>query len=277
MTKKGQQTSDASNLPYLEYCSIDMASQLLGVQVELIEHYIEIGAVNPVVKLHRVVESENISFLTDSDKPQKINEGRYSKIRDSGNNDYLLTGLWKVKDLVIVNDILHCLEAGQRAVGLSNLVRFAPIDVKGKSNLAELCTYTVFDDQITRSDLLLLRTDLLAMESAIKKQLPISNIYSDERLSKENVEQLKETQLVVTTKSKIKEAKLIQFALKIYDEFAGREEKNLRIASAAKWAERVLDHHYRVDEWKEEEPLSKDRLTRLLSPHFKAIQDQTRT
>ncbi|WP_447074302.1 hypothetical protein [Vibrio alginolyticus] len=198
MAKKPQPLALETKLPYIEYCTLEQAAELLSAPLWMIDHYIEIGAVHPVVQLNRRVDSENITTIDanghvavpDANTLEKANECRYSKIRSIGDGEYLLSGLWKIINLVIIKDILSCREPGQRAVGLSSLVRFSPVDVKGEVFVSNLCTYTVFDDQITRSDLLLLRDDLLAIEGAIEKHQPISNIYNDKKLSKEHTKQL---------------------------------------------------------------------------------------
>ncbi|WP_430469109.1 hypothetical protein [Vibrio alginolyticus] len=194
MAKKPQKPTTETKLPYLEYCTLEQAAGLLNVPLWIIQHYLEIGAVQPVVKLNRLVDSGNVLFPDGDPDLQKINDNLYSKICNAGNDDYLLTGLWKIKNQVIVNDILSSTEREQRSAGLSGVIRFFPIDDKGGNSIEDLCTFTVFDDQITRSDLLLLRKDLLSIEGAIEKYQPIHNMYNNEMLSKEYAGQLGEIQ-----------------------------------------------------------------------------------
>ncbi|MGO2341414.1 hypothetical protein [Vibrio litoralis] len=72
-----------------------------------------------------------------------------------------------------------------------------------------------------------------------------------------------------TTKSKERQCKIITFAFGLYHNNKSNPEYDF--SSAAQWAKMVLDYSHRVDEWKEKEPLSHDRLTRLLSPYFKEL------
>ncbi|EJG1875192.1 hypothetical protein BS053_RS15695 [Vibrio parahaemolyticus] len=197
MAKKPQKPTTETKLPYLEYCTLEQAAGLLNVPLWMIQHYLEIGAIQPVVKLNRLVDCNNVRFPDNPPDLQKINENLYSKISSAGNDDYLLTGLWKIKNQVIVNDILSSTVPEQRAAGLSGLIRFSPIDSKGEDSIEDLCTFTVFDDQVTRSNLLLLRKDLLSIERAIEKHQPLGNIYNNERLSKESAGQLGEIQTAI--------------------------------------------------------------------------------
>ena len=83
------------------------------------------------------------------------------------------------------------------------------------------------------------------------------------------------------SKVKEKHAKILNFAYQIFNEFESD------ITSATRWAGKVIEYAYRDPEWKAEldnkelnkpelnrkrspeVPMSVDRLTRLLSPHFK--------
>ena len=71
------------------------------------------------------------------------------------------------------------------------------------------------------------------------------------------------------TKSKEKQCKIITFAFGLYHNNKSNPEYDF--SSAAQWAKMVLDYCHKVDEWRDKEPLSHDRLTRLLSPYFKEL------
>ncbi|PWI32150.1 hypothetical protein DI392_17470 [Vibrio albus] len=293
----------------LEYCSIERAITLFNIEQDDLYHFLLTGAISCHVLIEEwEVDSERFflrkkpSIYMGPDSFKKLEElgEETNKKRGSSISHITVTqgsvlegkfelrvgisGIWRIVGLTSIRSIL---EIDEDKIPECYLEAETSTKAKEETEFKKDNDYPfiVLNDKlipafgIPKDKVILLQSEMNKLYRAlIKGDLVLDNIYNSKSVAERETNNTKSTveldSALKTRKTEIKNAALIEFSLRIFDEFEFDENGSKQITSAATWAEMVSEYCHRVNDWKEKPPLSKDRLTRELSPYFKAKQAQ---
>lgn len=262
-----------------DYCSIERASRLFNCENEDLVHLIHRGKISAfrysknssgplsciiTSKTHKVPkELEDALFhgdaLVNNGLTQIIDSQDFSThqfLYPVPNDCFTFVGTIEISGLVPVK-----LDEPYRFCTLDGNDFQIRISHHSEKHLSVLAKNGPFES------VYLNRFDLEKIHNAIYSGEPIAEQETWHKPTKEDNHN--EEQRI--TKTEEKHNKLIAFACLTYFNFKNNEDVDISSASAL--AGEVLNQSYKVDEWKDkkEDPMSQDRLTRLLSPIFKQL------
>ncbi|PMO60348.1 hypothetical protein BCT06_12695 [Vibrio breoganii] len=280
----------------IKFCSVERASKLFDVDCEdiyqwILEDYVVPYLLIPPSQRAKTFKSDfeieddfDMSGLTELELEEGVNSAlndivglsisdvNFDAKESYGTVEGHLIGLWGIfhglnydfHDLLIGNsDCCQVMVYPVRAI-------FSKPSSLLNGNSIYLYGFGFFE--VKKSDIILIKRDLIKIDEYLSggeggfEKFKV-NPYSKSK--KQSTEVIKKN-IYTDSKPKIKNARIIDFAFKVYNDKSADIGGGHPFSSAASWADSVLDLTYKVDEWREKEPISKDRLTRELSPFYKA-------
>lgn len=283
--------SDIPKLLPLEYCTIERAAKMLRCEIEDIQHWIEIRAIDayaifdgsrgyrslltilPEMKLanEHVKLPYNLHYSGKAEKTH-FNDETVENLPFSFsavfNGDHELygypVGFWK---LTTTKSYTH---------EIRNIYVFQQHNV----NVTPTGCYDFFSGNpvnlvLTHEelpDLYILRNDLLSLHESIYSNKPLSTVFNNSKKAEEQ-EKNRQQEKSIKTHHKTQNAEqvraeIIDFASDIF--LADKKSTDPQITSAAKWANEIDEQAFK--KWDDgQPPLSRARMERTLAPVYKAI------